>query len=125
MIEVRSPEHLTISELLQEAHQEIQVYLRKQPTVGACAFELFRRAIGQHDEQAWVCLYELCHVAVGSWVLRRLPAVQREDLEPLVNGSAPGLPQVLHRQRPGRSLPVAAGTATRRATPIPRPGAGG
>ncbi len=85
MIEVRSPEHLTISELLQEAHQEIQVYLRKQPTVGACAFELFRRAIGQHDEQAWVCLYELCHVAVGSWVLRRLPAVQREDLEPLVN----------------------------------------
>src|SRR6266487_4064546 len=85
MIEVRSPEHLTISELLQEAHQEIQAYLRKQPTADACAFELFRRAIGQHEEQAWICLYELYHVVVGSWILRRLPAVQREDLEPLVN----------------------------------------
>ncbi|MHB8596725.1 MAG: sigma-70 RNA polymerase sigma factor region 4 domain-containing protein [Ktedonobacteraceae bacterium] len=81
------PEHLTVSELLPEAFQEIQAYLRQQPkaNTGACAFELFRRAIGQRDEQAWAGIYELYHTMVGSWMLRRWPSISKEELESLVN----------------------------------------
>jgi len=93
MIELRSPqsqpqpEHLTVSELLLEAHREIQAHPHTQPTAHATAyaFELFRRAIGQRDEQAWSGLYELYHALVSSWMLRRAPALVAEDLASLVN----------------------------------------
>jgi len=79
------PEHLTVSELLLEAHREIQAHPHTQPTATAYAFELFRRAIGQRDEQAWSGLYELYHAMVSSWMLRRAPALVAEDLAALVN----------------------------------------
>jgi len=80
MSEMRSPEHLTISELLPEACKERHASLHQQPTTNAniYAFELFRRAIGRRDEQAWCCLYELYRGVVGSWLLRRLPSQPQE-----------------------------------------------
>jgi DNA-directed RNA polymerase specialized sigma24 family protein len=81
------PEHLTVSELLLEAHKEIQAHPHTQPTAHATAyaFELFHRAIGQCDEQAWSGLYELYYALVSSWMLRRAPALVAEELAALVN----------------------------------------
>jgi DNA-directed RNA polymerase specialized sigma24 family protein len=85
MTELRTPEQLTITELIQEAYRETQAYLRKQSTVDTCTFELFRRAILSQDEQAWSGIYGLYNAVVCSWILCRLPTVQREDLDALVN----------------------------------------
>ena len=79
----QNPEHLTVSALLLQAHREIHTYPHKQPTTNTCAFELFRRAIGQRDEQAWAGLYELYHALVGSWIVRLAPALSPQEREAL------------------------------------------
>lgn len=85
MSEMRSLEQLTTTELIQNTHREIMQFLHKQPTGDACACELFRRAIALRDEQAWVGIYELYHVVVGSWILRQVPTLPGNDLAMLVN----------------------------------------
>jgi hypothetical protein len=76
---------LTTTEVIQNTHREIMQFLHKQQTGDACAHELFRRAIALRDEQAWVGIYELYHVVVGSWILRQVPTLQSNDLAVLVN----------------------------------------
>lgn len=85
MSEMRSPEQLTTTDLIQNTRREITQFLHKQPTGDACACELFRRAIALRDEQAWVGIYELYHVVVGSWILRQVPTLPGNDLAVLVN----------------------------------------
>jgi DNA-directed RNA polymerase specialized sigma24 family protein len=71
--------------LIQQAHHEIHCLLRHQPTEGACAFEVFRRALVLRNEQAWSGLYELYHGLVSSWVLRRTHGWYGDDQELLIN----------------------------------------
>jgi len=85
MTDVRCLEPFTTAALIQEAHDEIQCFLRRQPTEGACAFEVFRRAIVLRNEQAWSGIYELYHGLVSSWILRRTRGWYGDDHELLVN----------------------------------------
>lgn len=86
MIEMRvPPQHLTMTELIQEARREIAQFLRRQAADDSCAYELFRRAIVLQDEQAWSGMYELYNGVVSAWILRQVPKPEGSDLESLVN----------------------------------------
>lgn len=87
MIELCSPQELSCPELIEEARREVTRFLRHEPSEHACAFELFRRAIVQQDEQAWVGLYDLYRALVSSWIMRRAHSLSQEDLAALVNES--------------------------------------
>jgi DNA-directed RNA polymerase specialized sigma24 family protein len=81
--EHHTPAYLSVAELIQEVRRRIVAFRSDRPTENACAFELFRRAIVQHDEQAWSGLYELYHVLVGSWILYLSPSLCPEEREAL------------------------------------------
>jgi DNA-directed RNA polymerase specialized sigma24 family protein len=85
MIDLRTPEQLTVAELVQATRGEIQLFLRHQPAANACAFALFRRAIVERDEQAWTGLYGLYNNLVHSWIARRASDLSSETHEALVN----------------------------------------
>ncbi len=85
MIEMRTPEQLTVTELIQQSRREIAQFVHQQATDDSCAFELFRRAIVQRDEQAWSGIYGLYNAVISSWILRQVPKLADEDLEALVN----------------------------------------
>ncbi len=75
--------------VLHFARQEVQQFLRHEPTDGSpYSWELFRRALVLRDEGAWVGIYELYHNMVWSWLLRsqfRHPSLSVDDLPDLVN----------------------------------------
>lgn len=85
MIQLAAPAHMTVTELMQAARQEIAQFLRRGPAEDAYAFELFRRAIVLRDEHAWTALYELYRAVVDTWILRRDAAVSSDDLAWLEN----------------------------------------
>ncbi|MBA2677526.1 MAG: hypothetical protein H0U76_03910 [Ktedonobacteraceae bacterium] len=89
MIELRCPEQLSTDLLIQEVQQEISQYLRFHQTDTTWAFELFRRAIMERDEQAWAGLYLLYSNQVNSWILRCIPGtpLEPEDVASLNNAA--------------------------------------
>jgi DNA-directed RNA polymerase specialized sigma24 family protein len=99
MIELHSPEQLTVTELIREAHLETQLFLRDQSPEHVCAFELFRRAIVLRDEQAWFGIYELYNAVVSSWILHLVPKLEGPDFEALVNGVFAKFARAVNAQR--------------------------
>ncbi len=77
---------LPVGVLAQEARRNIARYLvDRRPQDDLYAFELFRRAIVQQDQDAWTELYNLYHSLVGIWIHQHLPPVYAEAGEALVN----------------------------------------
>ncbi|MGB8346587.1 MAG: hypothetical protein WCD86_17000 [Ktedonobacteraceae bacterium] len=85
MAESSSLERLPVADLVQGARQETMLFLRKLPTDGSHAFELFRRALALRDDAAWAGLYDLYRIVVKSWVLQRASLIFIDDLDALVN----------------------------------------
>src|SRR5260221_3061251 len=57
----------------------------RRPHEDPYAFELFRRAIVQQDQDAWSALYDLYHILVGIWVHHHLPSAHAEAGDGLIN----------------------------------------
>ncbi len=77
---------LTVATLTQETRCEIARSLADcRPNEGPCAFELFRRAIVQHDQDAWPAIYNLYHGFIITWISQRLPASHADAYETLVD----------------------------------------
>lgn len=85
MTEHSSLEYLPIADLVQGARQETALFLRKLPTDGSHAFELFRRALVLRDDAAWSGLYDQYTFLVKSWILRRASTHFIDDVDGLVN----------------------------------------
>src|SRR5207248_9139621 len=83
----RSLASLSVATLTQEARCGIARYLTdRRPNEDPHAFELFRRAIVQGDQDAWAGLYDLYHALVGNWITNRLAGDTHADVcEALVN----------------------------------------
>lgn len=85
MIELHvSPQHMTITELIEEARAETVLFQRRQATESACSYELWRRAIVLRDDGAWSAVYRLYAPVVSAWIVLRVPNAS-EDLDALVN----------------------------------------
>lgn len=78
---------LRLATLAQEARRDIARYLAdRRPNEDPYAFELFRRAIVESDQDAWAALYDLYHALVRSWIANRLAGDAHADVcETLVN----------------------------------------
>ena len=86
MIEMRvSTQHMTITELIEEARRETALFQRRQATESACSYELWRRAIVLRDDWAWAAVYRLYAPVVSAWIVLRAPGLVGEDLDVLVN----------------------------------------
>lgn len=89
MIEIQLATQLSTADLIQEVEREIQMYLHAQVAIDASSssYELFRRAIVENDEHAWIGIYTLYASLVSSWIIRLKNDVSQEDLLSLMNGT--------------------------------------
>lgn len=77
---------LPVTTLLQQARCIMARYLvDRRPHEDPYAFELFRRAIVQQDQDAWSALYNLYQTLVRTWVHQHLPPAHAEAGEGLIN----------------------------------------
>jgi len=81
------PSHLSLAVLAQEAYRESRSLLHSRLTENRYAWELFRRAIVEQDEQAWQYILTLYNHLVISWIHQCAPALllSREDAQSLAN----------------------------------------
>ncbi len=59
---------LSLEELERLSGEESRKFRAHQTWTQVYSLELFRRAIGEHDEDAWTCLYHQFSPLVASWV---------------------------------------------------------
>jgi DNA-directed RNA polymerase specialized sigma24 family protein len=77
---------LSVATLTQEAHRNIARYLADRGhNEDPYAFELFRRAIVESDQDAWAALYGLYRALVRTWIANHLPTVHIDVCEALTN----------------------------------------
>lgn len=67
---------LSTPELIQASNAENQQYRRGQPMEGTHSLELFRRAVGEQDQQAWEAIYARYWRLMAHWVNGPLDQVQ-------------------------------------------------
>jgi DNA-directed RNA polymerase specialized sigma24 family protein len=80
-----SPQHMSVEDLAQKCAQETQHFRWNQASDTQYCFELFRRAIANHDQVAWDKVITLYQWQVERWV-RRYPDFQpsRDDEQDFV-----------------------------------------
>ena len=83
----RSLADLSVATLAHETRAGIARYLAdRRPNEDPYAFELFRRAIVESDQDAWAALYDLYHALVRNWIANHLAGdIHADVLEALVN----------------------------------------
>src|SRR6185295_15642499 len=88
MSDATDPRLLTLIDLAHRCAQESDHFFNRQPHDPHYCFELFRRAIFDHDQRAWELIYTQYHRLVAKWVLHHadFPA-SGEDTEYFVNGA--------------------------------------
>ena len=64
------PAQCSTRALVEESRRENDGFLHRQSAATGCVFELFRRAISSHDEEAWDAIYEQYHSLVGWWIMQ-------------------------------------------------------
>lgn len=77
----RGYNELSLGEIALRCAQETQHYLRRAAHDAAYCFELFRRALVEHDQRAWDLVYQQYHAQLQRWVLRH-SAFSKTDVEP-------------------------------------------
>ena len=63
---------MSVADLAQKCAQETELYFTHQDYDSSCCFELFRRAIQDSDEDAWMAIREQYQPLVARWVDRSL-----------------------------------------------------
>ena len=73
-----NPATLDLEELVGYCAEEAQEYQRTQSGSTVCCYELFRRALVEKNELAWMYLFEQYAPLVERWV-RRSPAFEHSE----------------------------------------------
>lgn len=91
-------EQLSINELARCCSEETNKFLKQNVSNDRYCLELFRRAIVQHDNDAWTCIYQQYAPLVLTWVTQHqsaTPLLSQEGSSPLVNAAFAKFSQAL------------------------------
>ena len=105
------PELLSINELAHCCSQETNKFLKQNVSDDRFCLELFRRAIVNRDDAAWVCIYQQYAPLVLTWVTQRqsaTPLLEQEGSAPLVNAAFAKFSQALTPAKMGNFDSLAA-----------------
>jgi hypothetical protein len=83
-------EHLPLAQLAGRCAEETRQFLKGEPSDDHSCLELFHRAVGSRDEDAWALLYQQYAPLVLTWVLQRqsaAPLLAEEGAASLVNAA--------------------------------------
>src|SRR6202049_729528 len=88
----------SINELARCCSEETNKFLRQSVSNDRFCLELFRRAIVQHDDDAWACIYQQYAPLVLTWVTQHQSAASilgQDGSAPLVNAAFAKFAQAL------------------------------
>jgi DNA-directed RNA polymerase specialized sigma24 family protein len=91
-------ELLSISELAHHCSEETVKFLKQHASNDLYCLELFRRAIGEHDDSAWACIYQQYAPLVLTWVTQHQSVVMlvgQDGYAALVNAAFAKFAQAL------------------------------
>lgn len=91
-------EQLSINDLARCCSEETNKFLKQNVSNDRYCLELFRRAIVQHDNDAWTCIYQQYAPLVLTWVTQHqsaTPLLSQEGSSPLVNAAFAKFSQAL------------------------------
>ncbi len=82
------PQHMTVTDLAEHCTHETELYFRHQSHDPKYCFELFRRAIREHDQPAWDMICLQYQPLVASWVRQHSRFESSgEEVQYFVNGA--------------------------------------
>lgn len=83
-----NPQHLNLTELASHCAKETELYFQRQSSNTRYCFELFRRAIQEHDQAAWEMICVQYQPLVAGWVKQHHGfEASGEEVQYFVNGA--------------------------------------